>query len=93
MREERRHGDEHLEHLNRRFKNDFGDSRRRSRNTSRTFYTDEDPHAIKDQAMDVTMVQIPDSASVGYSDPFDHTSHPISPVSIKFWRSFAFDKI
>lgn len=80
----RRSDDEHLENMSRRFKNDFGDSRRRSRNMSKTINTHEDPMApgIREHGMDITLVQMSHKSNVG-SEQIDHASNSLSPVSTK----------
>lgn len=81
MRGERRsYGDDHLENMSRRLKNDFGDSRRRSRNTSKNINVDEDPTAH--QPMDITLVQISDKSNVGL-ELVDHATNSLSPVRTK----------
>ncbi|KAH6761330.1 kinase with adenine nucleotide alpha hydrolases-like domain-containing protein [Perilla frutescens var. hirtella] len=86
LREERKsNGDEHQESISRRFKNDFGDSKRRSRTTSKYVHRDEDSMAagIRDQAMDITRVQIhAETGDMGLDQMSDLGLNSLSPTSI-----------
>ncbi|KAL1532587.1 U-box domain-containing protein 35-like isoform X1 [Salvia divinorum] len=59
----RRNGDEPLENSSRRFRNDGGESRRRSRNMGKFVNTHED--SVRDHGLDITKVQMSNTNSVG----------------------------